>query len=278
MRTFLKTGIAVIALLAYATINMTTMAQTDSTYALIGHRGAAHDAPENTLASLKRALELGVDRIEIDVHMTSDGKIVLMHDRTLDRTTTGKGAVKDHTLEEIRGLDAGAWFSESFKGEKVPTLEEAIQLIKGRCQLMIEVKNHSGYTPGIEKAVAQIIREQQASESCVVISLRHKVVRNFHLMAPDIRLQRSYVGKLPWIPVYITNFIGFRGLKRYPYVEEFNFNKGFISRCILKRAAKLGKKISAWTDDDPEHAMKLVKKGANGIITNNPGAYRKKEN
>lgn len=249
-------------------------AQAQRTYALIGHRGAAAEAPENTLASIRRAIELGVDRVEIDVHMTKDGRIAVLHDRTLNRTTSGKGEVRDHTMEEIQQLDAGSWFASSFAGEKVPTLEEVIEVIDGKCMLMIEVKEHGGYTPGIEQAVTDIIRRYKAHDWCVVISLRHKVIRNFHALAPDIRLHRSYVGKLPLIPLYIATGLTFRGLKSYPYVEEFNLNKGFISRCILRKASKLNKKINAWTDDDPDHAKKLIQRGVHGIITNTPGKYR----
>lgn len=272
----LQSLIIIVTLFVMTTITP-VHSQTERTYTLIGHRGAAAETPENTVASLKKAMALGVDRIEIDVHMTRDGRIVLMHDRTLNRTTNGQGEVKDHDLAEIQQLDAGSWFDPSFAGEKVPTLEEAIEAISGNCMLMIEVKEHSGYTPGIEQAVADIIRKYNAGTWCVVISLRHKVVANFHQLAPDIRLQRSYVGKIPLLPLYIANGLTFRGFKHYAYVEEFNLNKGFISRCVLKKAARMNKKINAWTDDHPEHAMKLVNRGVHGIITNAPAAYTKSE-
>lgn len=265
-------------LIAFAMFLLMTFpinAQTVREYCLIGHRGAASDAPENTLASIDRALEWGVDAIEIDVHLTSDGAVVLMHDRTLNRTTNGKGKVKRHTLQEILNLDAGSWFSEKFNGEKVPTLDAVIERIAGRCTLLIEVKEHSGYSPGVEKAVAESIRKHNASAWCKVISLKHKVIRNFHSDHPDILLQRSYVGKVPLLPIYISNFLTFRGMKNYPYVEAFNMNKSFIFKRVLRKAERLGKKIHAWTDDDPNHAQKLIKKGVHGIITNDPGGHIK---
>lgn len=248
-------------------------AQPARSYALIGHRGAAADAPENTLISIRRALDLGVDRIEIDVHLTSDRQVVLMHDRTLNRTTNGSGEVRRHSLADIRQLDAGRWFNPSFEGEKVPTLEEVLELIDGKCQLMIEVKEHGGYDPGIEEAVAQVIRKYKAHAWCVVISMRHRVVADFHRLVPDIRLHRSYVGKIPLLPLYLGTSLGVRGPRSYPYVEEFNLNGGFISRCFMKKAERLNKKVNAWTIDHPEHAEKLLKKGVHGIITNCPVAY-----
>lgn len=251
-------------------------AQTTRIYSLIGHRGAASEAPENTLASIEKALTYGVDRVEVDVQMTKDGQIILMHDRTLNRTTSGKGAVKNLTLAEIKELDAGAWFGQTFVGEKVPTLEEVINLIDARCELLIEVKNHSGYSQGIEETVASIIRRQKAEKWCFAISFRHKVIRNFHEIAPDIRLQKSYVGKLSFLPIYISNGITFRGLKKYSYVEEFNINKDLISSYILKKSKKMCKKVNVWTDDNPKHAQKLIQRGVYGIITNCPGDYYNK--
>lgn len=257
-------------------ILMTAALLTDAqslSYTLIAHRGLSSVAPENTLPAIEKALELGVDRIEIDVQMTRDGEVILMHDRTLNRTTSGKGAVRNHDLKEIQSLDAGSWFGHDCNGIMVPTLQQTLELINGRCLLMIEVKNHSGYTPGIERKVAEIIRSHNAGSWCVVISLKHRVIRNFHDHEPDIRLHRSYVGKIPWLPLWLDGFITLRGFKQYPYVEEFNLNKSFITKCILKKAGRMGKRINAWTDDQPKHAEKLIRRGVNGIITNYPQRY-----
>ena len=249
-------------------------AQDATEYLLIVHRGAAAIAPENTIASFEKALALGVDRIETDVHMTRDGQIILMHDRTLNRTTSGKGEVRAHTLTEIKQLDAGSWFAEEYARERVPTLDEAIKLCKGKCLLMIEVKESSSYTPGIEEAVAEVIRANAAQNDCVVISLQHQVIFNFHQIAPDIRLHRSYVGKIPLLPLYLDAGITFRGFRCYSYVEEFNLNKEYINVYTMKRILRMGKKVNVWTDDDPEHAALLIHQGVSGIITNDPGKYR----
>jgi glycerophosphoryl diester phosphodiesterase len=99
---------------------------------VVGHRGAVHQAPENTLASFERAIELGADLIEIDIRETKDGHLVILHDETVDRTTDGTGRVSDLTLAEIRKLDAGSWFDPKFKAQKVPTLDEALAAMKGR--------------------------------------------------------------------------------------------------------------------------------------------------
>ncbi len=102
---------------------------------IIGHRGTAGLAPENTLSSIKTALKFNPNEIEIDVQQTLDSTIILMHDITLDRTSNGTGLIKDKRYSEIKRLDAGSWFSEDFKNKKVPTLEDAIDLINGQCKL-----------------------------------------------------------------------------------------------------------------------------------------------
>ncbi len=106
----------------------------------VGHRGTVHLAPENTLAAFRKAIELGLDLIEIDVRETRDGHLVIMHDATVDRTTDGKGRVSDLTLEEIKRLDAGSWFSPKFAGERVPTLDEALSVMEGRALPDIDFK------------------------------------------------------------------------------------------------------------------------------------------
>jgi len=109
---------------------------------VIGHRGARDLEPENTIRSFQKALDLGVDTIECDVHMTSDGHIVLMHDHTVDRTTDGSGRVNDLTFDAIRALDAG-------KGQQVPTLQELLDLVQGRVELHIELKDPTALEPAL---------------------------------------------------------------------------------------------------------------------------------
>lgn len=117
----------------------------------VGHRGTVHLAPENTLAAFRKAIELGLDLIEIDVRETRDGHLVIMHDATVDRTTNGKGRVADLTLEEIKRLDAGSWFSPKFAGERVPTLEEALDLMKGRALADID------FTAGTPEKLVEVL-------------------------------------------------------------------------------------------------------------------------
>ncbi len=108
---------------------------------VVAHRGSVHLAPENTLAAIEKAIELGADLIEIDVRQTRDGRLVLMHDATVDRTTNGTGRVADLTLAELKRLDAGSWFAPEFAGERVPTLAEALQAMQGRALPDLDIKD-----------------------------------------------------------------------------------------------------------------------------------------
>jgi len=118
---------------------------------ITGHRGAAGLAPENTLSSVKKALELKVDRIEVDVRQTKDKVVVCMHDKTIGRTTSGDGDVSEFTFSELKKYDAGIGFSEKFRKEKVPNLDDVFELIDGKASLVIEIKDGDELYPGIEK-------------------------------------------------------------------------------------------------------------------------------
>jgi glycerophosphoryl diester phosphodiesterase len=100
---------------------------------VIAHRGFSGVAPENTLVAIRRGIEIGADMAEIDVTLSKDGYVVVIHDETLDRTTNGTGPVSDATLEELQRLDAGSWFAPEFAGEKIPTLGEVLDLVRGSC-------------------------------------------------------------------------------------------------------------------------------------------------
>ena len=107
---------------------------------IYGHRGASGHAPENTLPSFRLAMDMGADGFELDVHMSKDGELVIIHDKTVDRTTNGTGAVKDMTLAELKALDAGGWKGVEFEGLKIPTFREFMELIKDHPPMTIDVE------------------------------------------------------------------------------------------------------------------------------------------
>ena len=134
---------------------------------VIAHRGFSGRAPENTLAAISEAIAIGADMAEIDVTLTADDRVVVIHDETLDRTTNGAGRVADHGFDEIRNLDAGSWFAPQFAGEKVPTLEEILDTVKGRILLNVEIKSEA-VGRGISDKVAAAIRHRGMADQVIV--------------------------------------------------------------------------------------------------------------
>ena len=138
---------------------------------LIGHRGAPSLAPENTIASFRAALDAGCDAVELDVHQSHDGALIVMHDESLQRTASVDRLIADMTLEELKRLDAGSWFSPSFKGEPIPTLEEALSFITPSALAVIEIKHGSDFYRGIEEHVLSLLtRHERWMERSVLIS------------------------------------------------------------------------------------------------------------
>lgn len=151
----------------------------------IGHRGAAGLAPENTLASFRRALEIGVDYVECDFFLTADRVPVVIHDETLDRTTGGRGHIREKTLAEIKALDAGSWFGAAFVGERVPSLRELFELVSGRAGIVAEAKTPSSAHPDAPRLLASLI-EEFPQVPVIVISVDGFFLQRFKQLCPRV--------------------------------------------------------------------------------------------
>ena len=170
------------------------MAATSARLEVHAHRGGAGLAPENTLAAFRKALELGVDALEMDLHVTRDGAVVVIHDETLDRTTDGRGGVSALSLEEVKRSDAGRKFAPAFRGERIPTLREVIDLVKAMgdtpVRLDLELKyrrDHPGEPKDFEERVVEILRETGFVGRVNVISFHHPSLAKMKAMEPRIR-------------------------------------------------------------------------------------------
>jgi glycerophosphoryl diester phosphodiesterase len=153
-------------------------------------------APENTLASFSRALELGVDVIELDVHLSQDNEVVVIHDEHLERTTSGRGLVRDQTLAALKTLDAGSSFSPVFQGERIPTLSEVFDLVADRVPLVIEIKNSPTPYAGIESRVLAVAADAGALDRIQVISFDHPTVKRLRELNGDVATGLLYVGRV----------------------------------------------------------------------------------
>lgn len=240
-------------------------AKKDSDPLTIAHRGASGYAPENTMPAFDKAVDMKSDLFEIDVQLSEDGEVVVIHDTTVDRTTDGSGKVKDHTLEELRSLDAGSWFGEEFAGEPIPTLDEVLDEFRGKSGILIEIKSPSLY-PGIEQKVADALKERNMDKpnnnKIIVQSFNHESVQTFHDILPSVP-----VGVLIYQQENLTD----EKLKEFSsYAEYVNPGKHLVNADLVDRIHDLEMEIHPWTARDRESVKMLKEAGVDGIITDYP--------
>jgi glycerophosphoryl diester phosphodiesterase len=215
---------------------------------LMGHRGAAALEPENTLRAIHRAMEEGVQAVEIDVRLTRDQEVVVIHDATVDRTTNGKGPVSSYTLEEIKRLDAG-------RGEQVPTLQEVIDLVRDRINLVVELK-----AMGTEWKVADLIRRNELYGRSYVISFWHRLVKMIREVDSRIKTGVLLVG----CPVDASMAIR-------AGAEVMVMHYGFVDGEFVEEAHRQGFKVFVWNIDDPDLIKPYVDMRVDAIGSNDPG-------
>ncbi|MCU0822937.1 MAG: glycerophosphodiester phosphodiesterase, partial [Spirochaetes bacterium] len=217
----------------------------------IGHRGAMDLEPENTLRSINKAIDLNVDAVEIDVYRTEDNELVVMHYERVEKTTNGRGLVWDLTLPEIKKLDAG-------KGEMVPTLQEVIDTVKGRCGVLIELKMY-----GIEQQVVDLINKNKIKSDSIVISFFHDLMRNVRQIDPGVKTGVTFM----CVPVNVSRLAADAG------AEYILPQYQFLTPAMVKDAHDNGLKILTWHSEDIEEMKGLVKLGVDGIMTNRPDLF-----
>ena len=153
-------------------------------FMVIAHRGASSYPPENTLAAFDLAIEMGVRHVELDVELTRDGHVVVIHDDTVDRTTSGSGLVTDHTLAALRELDAGSWFGPRFAGARIPTFDEVLTRYKGRVHLHTEIK---GRSTDLSHRTADLVRQHDMADQVTVTSFQRSRLEEIRAYAPEFR-------------------------------------------------------------------------------------------
>ncbi len=226
----------------------------------IGHRGAAGTHPENTMVSFRRAIELGVDGIEFDVHRTRDGHLVVIHDPTLGRTTNGTGLIRDLTLAEIQQFDAGSHKGAEFTGERVPTLRELIRSTPPELRLFLELKAGSIHYPGVEQDLIDVLREEGATDRTQISSFDHQALKRIHEIAPDMELGMLFDDN-PVDPIAMARACGATAL--HPYFQ-------WVSPQMLAAAHAAGMKVNVWTVNEPQFIVLLKQIGVDGIMSDYP--------
>ena len=236
---------------------------------IIAHRGGSNLAPENTLAAFQNAIDLGVDMIEIDIEQTSDSVVVVIHDDRVDRTTNGFGAVDSLRYDEIKKLDAGSWFDPQYKDERIPTLDQVMELIDGQVILLIEIKSGGERYPGIERRTVESILKYHAKSWVVVQSFNLKAVERIETL--DRGIKTFYLLGRNFESYYRENILqagnhdpvsfGFDGLAVHYSV---------LDPGIIEKIKNHGLGIYTWTVDEPEDMDRMIQAGVGGIITDSP--------
>lgn len=223
-----------------------------SKFFIVGHRGAAGLEPENTLRAIQRALDMGLRAVEIDVRMSRDGFPVVIHDDSVDRTTNGSGRVSDLTLKELRKLDAG-------KGEKIPLLDEVLDIVSGKAILFLEIKEDGAVKPSVERVLSKNLLD-----SVLFISFSSK-----HLVEVKSIVNNAYTGL-----IYFKPSDGIIQAKRIGALAVLPYFR-FATAKAINFAHRLKLKMIAWTVNDLSTAEKLWRNGVDGITTDRPDVLLK---
>ncbi|MBE7150675.1 glycerophosphodiester phosphodiesterase [Bacillus mycoides] len=237
----------------------------------IAHRGASAYAPEHTIEAYKLGQQLKGDYIEIDLQMTKDGRLIAMHDETLDRTTNGTGLVRNHTLTEIKQLDAGSFFNEKypdlakeeFKHAKVPTLAEIIETFGQNANYYIETKSPDEY-PGMEEKLLEIINHYHINDKVIIQSFSEESLRKIHNLNANIPLVQLLSYKKA---VQLT---GAEIEKYKTYCIGLGMNYKYIDAAYVKTIQKFGLEVHPFTVDNEKDMKKLLILGVDGMFTNYP--------
>ena len=230
---------------------------------IFAHRGASAHAPENTLAAFELALEQRADAIELDVKLSSDGYVVVIHDATVDRTTGSRGRVKDLSLASLKALDAGSFFSEKYRGEKIPTLAEVFEAVGKRTFINVELTNYNTPRDGLVEAVCTLIQKFSLQE--------HVMFSSF--FASNLTKARSF---LPEVPRGLLAFNGLLGA----WARSFGFAFGKyqalhpnikdVTPEQVQRVHRLKRRIHVWTVNAADDMRRLFRWDVDAIFTDDP--------
>ncbi|HEU5315302.1 MAG TPA: glycerophosphodiester phosphodiesterase family protein [Chloroflexota bacterium] len=229
---------------------------------VVAHRGASGEAPENTLAAFRLAVEQGAQYVECDVHLSSDGVPVVIHDEKVDRTTNGTGEVARMTLAELRALDAGGWLRPEFGGEKLPTLDEALAACAGKARMFVELKRGGGEAL-VEASLAAIERGRC---EVAVISFGPEEVRALAARRPDLPLG-FLIGRATLAQHGLERALA---AARERGASFFSPQQDAVDAGVIEAAHAAGMPVSVWTVDDAARMTGLAGAGVDAITTNLP--------
>jgi glycerophosphoryl diester phosphodiesterase len=232
---------------------------------VIAHRGFSARAPENTLVAVSSAIRIGADMVEVDVTLTSDGRLVCIHDETLDRTTNGTGIVQDHSLAELQRLDAGSWFSREFYNARIPTLEEVLDLINGRILLNIEIKPEAvtDADGGISALVVQAVIERKMADQVVVSSFEPRALRQVAAIDYTIVTATLYDEDLQAEASPLDIVAAARS-------QGFNVSRKQVDGDLVHLCHSNGIPVAVYTVNKTRHMRHMIDLGVHAVFTDHP--------
>ena len=235
---------------------------------LIAHRGASGPYPENTSPAIEEAIALGVDMVEIDVRVCRDGVPILIHHATLEQTTNGKGQVDQHTLAELKQLDAGSWKAPQFAGQTLLTLDEGLELAIGRVDLNLDLKSHRAMSVTLQAVQKMNMTDQVVISGCCWWCVKQVRVREPRLtvllnLTREMDMLARYGPRALFSAVYLAQ-------ARLSPAAGLNLNYRYVNRELVERAHKSGLSIWTWTVDDGDLFQELLTLDVDSITTNWP--------
>ena len=234
---------------------------------VIAHRGDSAHRPENTLAAFAGALEVGAALVELDVQLTADGHVIVLHDPGLDRTTTGRGDVRRLTLAEVRSVSAGYpdRFGSAYEGERVPALSEALALLRARARVLVEIKAESvtdDADGGIEARTAEEVRRAGMADAVALISFEQRAILHLASLAPEMTRGRLF-GR--------TNPDEVLAAAREAGCGLVMPHKSQLTDALADRVHAAGLDLATWVVDEPAELKQLARFGLYGVGSNRPG-------
>lgn len=223
---------------------------------VMAHRGASTEAPENTMAAFQKAIDDMADYIELDVQLTNNGEVIVMHDSNAYRTTGVDANIVNMTYKEVKTLDAGSWFSDEYVGENVPSLKEVLELTQGKIKLNIELKPADNGT-ALAKNTVRLIEKYNMVNDCVITSFSESALKAVKTYNQEIKV--GYILSAAYGDFYDMKNVDF-----------FSVNAAFLSKRTIDAIHNSGKRVYAWTVNNKEAIKNLTNKGVDGIITDNP--------
>jgi len=229
---------------------------------VVGHRGASGYAPENTLSAMKKAIEMRAAMSELDVQETADGKIILLHDGSLKRTSGVDKNIWETNYADLKGLDMGSWFSKDYIDEPLPTLKEIIDLVRGKMKLNIELKANEHEKMLAERSL-KVVTDNNFLDQVVFTSFKFDEIRKIRELNNEVKVGYIF-GKLPKdVDVFSED------------VDLLSAHYKTVDADFIQKAKAAGKEVAVWTVNEPEDMNRMIEIGVDQIITNYPDILRK---